>query len=98
MKGFDEALLLDADLNVAEGSGANFFFEKDDKLYTIPKGNILPGITGLAQINGIDMSDPLRLTKVDYQYVKLQSIWLDIKIILLTLIGKGLGDKIKKLD
>lgn len=45
MKGFDEALLLDADLNVAEGSGANFFFEKDDKLYTIPKGNILPGIT-----------------------------------------------------
>ena len=60
--------------------------------------NILPGITGLAQINGIDMSDPLRLTKVDYQYVKLQSIWLDIKIILLTLIGKGLGDKIKKLD
>jgi branched-chain amino acid aminotransferase len=45
VKGFDEALLLDADLNVAEGSGANFFFEKDDKLYTIPKGNILPGIT-----------------------------------------------------
>lgn len=44
-KGFEEALLLDANGNVAEGSGANFFFEKDDKLYTPPAGNILPGIT-----------------------------------------------------
>jgi len=44
-KGFDEALLLDAQGNVAEGPGANFFFEKDEILYTSPLGNILPGIT-----------------------------------------------------
>lgn len=44
-KGFDEALLLDATGNVAEGPGANFFFEKDEVLYTPPLGNILPGIT-----------------------------------------------------
>lgn len=44
-KGFDEALLLDANGNVAEGPGANFFFEKDEVLYTSPLGNILPGIT-----------------------------------------------------
>jgi branched-chain amino acid aminotransferase len=44
-KGFDEALLLDAQGNVAEGPGANFFFEKDEVLYTSPLGNILPGIT-----------------------------------------------------
>ncbi len=44
-KGFDEALLLDANGNVAEGPGANFFFEKDNVLYTSPLGNILPGIT-----------------------------------------------------
>jgi branched-chain amino acid aminotransferase len=44
-KGFDEALLTDMNGNVAEGPGANFFFEKDGKLYTCPKGNILPGIT-----------------------------------------------------
>jgi branched-chain amino acid aminotransferase len=44
-KGFDEALLLDAHGNVAEGPGANFFFEKDEVLYTSPLGNILPGIT-----------------------------------------------------
>ncbi|MTI32515.1 branched-chain amino acid transaminase [Xanthovirga aplysinae] len=44
-KGFDEALLLDAKGFVAEGPGANFFFEKDGVLYTPPLGNILPGIT-----------------------------------------------------
>ena len=43
--GYDEALLLDMHGNVAEGSGANFFFEKDGVLYTPPAGNILPGIT-----------------------------------------------------
>ena len=43
--GFDEALLLDMNGFVAEGPGANFFFEKDNKLYTCPEGNILPGIT-----------------------------------------------------
>lgn len=44
-KGFDEALLLDRNGFVAEGPGANFFFEKNGKLYTAPTGNILPGIT-----------------------------------------------------
>ena len=44
-KGFDEALLLDMNGNVAEGPGANFFYEKDEVLYTAPLGNILAGIT-----------------------------------------------------
>ena len=44
-KGFDEALLLDMNGYVAEGPGANFFFEKDEKLFTAPLGNILAGIT-----------------------------------------------------
>jgi branched-chain amino acid aminotransferase len=43
--GFDEGLLLDMNGYVAEGPGANFFYEKDDKLYTAPLGNILAGIT-----------------------------------------------------
>jgi branched-chain amino acid aminotransferase len=43
--GFDEALLLDANGYVAEGPGANFFFEQNEVLYTSPIGNILPGIT-----------------------------------------------------
>ena len=44
-KGYDDALQLDVDGNVAECSGANFFFEKDSVLYTAPPGHILPGIT-----------------------------------------------------
>jgi len=43
--GFDEALLLDLNGYVAEGTGANVFFEKNKVLYTPAKGNILPGIT-----------------------------------------------------
>ncbi len=44
-KGYDEGLLLDMSGNVAEGPGANFFCEKNGKLFTPPLGNILPGIT-----------------------------------------------------
>jgi branched-chain amino acid aminotransferase len=44
-KGFDEALLTDMNGFVAEGPGANVFLEKDGKLFTPVKGNILPGIT-----------------------------------------------------
>jgi len=44
-KGFDEALLTDMNGFVAEGPGANMFFEKDGRLYTPAAGNILPGIT-----------------------------------------------------
>lgn len=43
--GYDEALLLDINGNLAEGPGANLFFEKDGKLFTPAPGNILPGIT-----------------------------------------------------
>lgn len=44
-RGFDEGLLLDIDGFVAEGPGANFFYEKGGVLYTPPRGSILPGIT-----------------------------------------------------
>ncbi len=43
--GFDEALLLDVDGFLAEGPGANLFFEKDGQLFTPKLGHILPGIT-----------------------------------------------------
>lgn len=42
---YDEALLLDSDGFIAEGPGANIFFEKDGQLFTPKLGNILPGIT-----------------------------------------------------
>lgn len=44
-QGYDEALLLDMNGNVAECSGANVFMEKDGVLYTPPKGHIMAGIT-----------------------------------------------------
>ncbi|EMR02045.1 branched-chain amino acid transaminase [Cesiribacter andamanensis] len=44
-QGYDEALLLDGEGFVAEGPGANFFFEKGGELYTAPAGSILRGIT-----------------------------------------------------
>jgi len=43
--GFDEALLEDMNGNIAEGPGANIFFEKDGHLFTPAGGNILMGIT-----------------------------------------------------
>ncbi|ESU26495.1 ilvE protein [Flavobacterium limnosediminis JC2902] len=43
--GYDEALLLDSDGYLAEGPGANLFFEKEGVLFTPKLGNILPGIT-----------------------------------------------------
>jgi len=44
-KGFDEALLTDMNGFVAEGPGANMFYEKDGRLFTPATGHILPGIT-----------------------------------------------------
>ena len=44
-KGYDEALLTDMNGFIAEGPGANVFFEKDGRLFTPAPGNILPGIT-----------------------------------------------------
>jgi branched-chain amino acid aminotransferase len=43
--GYDEALLTDMDGYVAEGPGANVFYEKDGQLFTPSLGNILAGIT-----------------------------------------------------
>ena len=44
-EGYDEALLLDFEGNVAEGPGENFFLVKDDQIFTPPAGRILEGIT-----------------------------------------------------
>jgi len=43
--GFDEALLLDSEGNIAEGPGENVFIVRGKKIITPPEGHILPGIT-----------------------------------------------------
>jgi branched-chain amino acid aminotransferase len=44
-KGAFEALLVNKDGYIPEGSRSNMFFVKGDKVYTAPKGNVLLGIT-----------------------------------------------------
>lgn len=43
--GYDEAVMLDSDGYVAEGSGENIFIVRDGKIKTTPLTSILPGIT-----------------------------------------------------
>ncbi|MGB1204239.1 MAG: branched-chain amino acid transaminase [Chitinophagales bacterium] len=45
MKGFDDAILLDSEGYIAQSAGANFFYEKDNQLFTSPKKHIFAGIT-----------------------------------------------------
>lgn len=52
---------------------------------------VRPGITGLAQVNGVDMSDANRLAKIDAQYVRTQSLMGDFRLIMATLRGQGVG-------
>jgi len=66
--GYDEALLNDMNGFVAEGPGANIFFEKDGKLLTPSQGNILPGITRATVLEicdelGIPVEEKLFTTK-----------------------------------
>lgn len=58
----------------------------------------IPGITGLAQCNGIDMSDPDLLAMWDERYIRLQSLLLDIKIVIRTFLGGGAGDRIRPVE
>lgn len=58
--------------------------------------DIRPGISGLAQIEGIDMSVPVRLAKRDADYIALQSVLLDLKITVATVMGRGQGDRVAK--
>lgn len=55
---------------------------------------IKPGITGLSQIEGIDMSDPIRLAKEDRKYLDLQCLPLDLEIAVRTVLGGGRGDRV----
>lgn len=52
---------------------------------------VRPGITGLAQVGGIDMSNADRLAEVDAKYVRNQSFRGDLKLIWATLRGQGVG-------
>lgn len=54
-----------------------------------------PGITGLAQVNNIDMSKPKLLAEIDAQMLHSLTLALYFKYIFMTVGGKGAGDRVK---
>lgn len=57
---------------------------------------LLPGITGLAQVNDIDMSDPVRLAEMDAEYVRSRSFAGDLHLIYRTVFQRaGIGDRVR---
>jgi lipopolysaccharide/colanic/teichoic acid biosynthesis glycosyltransferase len=58
--------------------------------------NARPGITGLAQVNEIDMSTPELLAETDAKMLQNLTLANYFKYIFMTVAGKGSGDRVKK--
>jgi lipopolysaccharide/colanic/teichoic acid biosynthesis glycosyltransferase len=55
-----------------------------------------PGITGLAQVSGIDMSTPELLAKTDSEMLQSLSVGKYFAYIIQTVSGKGAGDRVRR--
>lgn len=58
--------------------------------------NVRPGITGLAQIQGIDMSTPLLLAETDARMLQDLGLTAYFTYIIKTVTGAGRGDRIRQ--
>lgn len=58
--------------------------------------SVRPGITGLAQVAGIDMSEPVKLAEADASYMETQTLLGDVKLMIMTIVGSGGGDAVRK--
>ena len=56
---------------------------------------VRPGITGLAQINDVDMSTPRKLARYDQLMIKRMSLKLYSNLMICTALGKGRGDRVR---
>lgn len=56
---------------------------------------LMPGITGVAQVRGIHMSEPERLAEVDATYLRPWSLTADLRLIIMTVFGAGRGDRVQ---
>jgi lipopolysaccharide/colanic/teichoic acid biosynthesis glycosyltransferase len=56
---------------------------------------VRPGITGLAQVNEIDMSTPQLLAETDAKMIATLTLTDYFKYIFMTIAGKGSGDRVK---
>ena len=57
---------------------------------------VRPGITGLSQINDIDMSTPELLAETDADMIVTMSVTSYFKYIFLTVLGSGHGDRVRR--
>lgn len=71
-------------------------FDLIDRRRALSVYSVRPGITGLAQVKGIDMSLPDQLAKEDAKMIEANSIRLYFRCLLLTATGRGAGDAVKK--
>uniref|UniRef100_UPI00404AB6D2 sugar transferase n=1 Tax=Flavobacterium sp. TaxID=239 RepID=UPI00404AB6D2 len=79
------------------GPRPNLFNQEEliEERYSRGVYSIRPGITGLAQINKIDMSTPQLLAETDAKMIEELNSLVYFKYIFLTVFGKGFGDRIK---
>jgi lipopolysaccharide/colanic/teichoic acid biosynthesis glycosyltransferase len=56
---------------------------------------VRPGITGLAQVNGIDMSTPRLLARTDARMIADLTVMDYFRYIIMTVSGKGAGDRVR---
>lgn len=57
--------------------------------------DVRPGITGLAQVNEIDMSTPALLAETDQKMIQSLTVTDYFKYIFMTVAGKGAGDRVR---
>lgn len=57
--------------------------------------DVLPGITGLAQVQNIDMSTPSLLAKTDKEMIDTLTVQRYFQYIIMTVTGSGSGDAVK---
>lgn len=72
-------------------------FKQQDLILEREKRGVMaarPGITGLAQVNDIDMSTPVLLAETDQKMLENLTILAYFKYIMMTVSGKGAGDKV----
>jgi putative colanic acid biosynthesis UDP-glucose lipid carrier transferase len=71
-------------------------YYKDKVAYYFQRHKVKPGITGLAQVNGLrgetDTLDKMeRRIELDLDYIQRWSVWLDLKIVFLTIFRGFVG-------
>lgn len=74
-------------------------FNQEELIQEREKRGVLaarPGITGLAQVNEIDMSTPVLLAETDQRMIESLGVRDYFRYILQTVTGKGSGDRVRR--